>query len=217
MSQEQALDPRDLAWLEGPHTIGTLVLRPLTWGSLLLADVMDLHIVNSGGSIIGLTPEQAREQASLVLWMQSAEIPAVLQCLRDGTWEEFKAIIQPPAKDEDEDMLATMLLWIRRQAAILTACRFKLLDAGTGKSSPFAAHWLARKVHLLTQRRGWSGHHILWELPLGQAEQLEQCILLGMSYRTQRADGAPSSDVTAKLAAAEAVAAAAAAQDDDGW
>jgi hypothetical protein len=190
------MDPRDLAWIEGTHELGGLTLRPITWGSLLLADLMELTILQRSGSVSGLSKEEAEAQISLILWMQSAPIPTVLQCVRDGTWGTFRVILKPQASssepESDFDLLASVLLWIQSQSEALLASRFSIAGPA-GKALPFPPHWIARKVHLLTKERGWSAHHVLWELPLAQAEQIEQCILITLGHRTTSPKGAAGS------------------------
>lgn len=195
------IDLRDLTWLEGSHDIGPFKLRPLTWGSMMLAEVMELSIILFGGEIAGHTKQEIDEQVSLILWMQSRPVPEVLQAVRDGSWEDYKGIIQP--SDAGLDVHAAVLLWVGHQAALLRASRFETTGKKSGKSSPFPTHWLARKVEIITRQRGWSAEHVLWELPLAQAEQIEQCIILSLGYRT-KTPSAPAAAAASQLQAAEA-------------
>lgn len=203
------IDLRDLAWLEGSHEIGPLTLRPLTWGSMLLAEVMDITVILYGGEIIGHSKQDIDEQLSLILWMQSRPVPEILQCVRDGTWIEFRHIIKPA--DDGLDVHAAVLLWIEHQSSMLKASRFGVAGS-SGKVMPFPPHWLGRKVEIITKQRGWSAEYVLWELPLAQAEQIEQCILIGLGYRTKAPDGS-AGDAAVKLKAAEAAVAEMSAAD----
>lgn len=175
-------DPRALAFLEGPLDLGEgMTLRPLSLGSILLAEHFDLSVVLSGGDASGLTKEELNAQLGVYLWMQSAPIPEVLQAAREGTWEKFKNT----NLSDELTLQAVLVLELRRHRDALAASRYRTLGKGSD-GGPFQPCWHARIVHLLTYQRGWSEAFVLWHLPYVRAMHYEHCMMRSLGWRTDK-------------------------------
>lgn len=198
-------DPRSLAFLDGPLTLGEgesrVVLRPLSYGSILLAEYFGLTVVLSGGHVEGLSKQDLDGQLAVYVWMQSAPIDEVLQAAREGAWEAFRRV----TFSDDMSLAAVLIQQFRAARDSLDASRFRA-TGGTAESGIFHPSQAARMVRILTGGDFTREAEALWHIPFTRAMQYDHATVRSLGWRTLQGSTGDATETAAKVKRLEAAA-----------
>ena len=83
-----------MSFLEGPKTIGSIKLRPFSFGTLEACERMNLTLFTSPSGADGLSASEVRRQIVSFAWVQSQAPEVVVEAMTNGTHEKAVALFQ---------------------------------------------------------------------------------------------------------------------------